>query len=190
VAVIGIATGMTASGLLKSGLKSITCIELVPEVRDAAARFFSGDNRGVLSDPRVRTVIDDGRHFLGTTKARFDIILSDLFVPWHEGTGALYTLEHFKTVGTRLKPGGLFMLWLPAYEITEEEFFVIARTFCEAFPCVRSGRIPFQLADPLSASSVPMRRCLTAILRWPLPRDQLIQKRTSSSAIRQVCLSG
>ena len=35
-------------------------------------------------------------------------IVGDLFVPWHAGTGALYSTEHFAAVSRRLHEGGVF----------------------------------------------------------------------------------
>jgi spermidine synthase len=192
-AVIGVATGMTASGLLNSGLKSITCIELVPEVEEAARRFYSMDNRGLLADPRVRVVIDDGRNFMRTTRQRFDIVLSDLFVPWHEGTSALYTLDHFRSVQDKLREGGLFLLWLPAYELTEEEFMVIAKTFCEVFPCVALWQNTFSSRGPvvgLAGTMAPLSfvNIEKAVRqRSPQPEKDFIERDPAGLLVRFIC---
>lgn len=132
--VIGLATGITLSGVLKGGAERAVCVELVPAVADMARKWYGRDNLNALSDPRLKLVLDDGRHFLRYTRERFDLVVSDLFVPWHEGTSALYTRDHFSSVCKALAPGGLFALWLPLYELTLEEFAVIARTFTDVFP--------------------------------------------------------
>ena len=50
----------------------------------------------MLDDPRVTVVVDDARHYLARTDLRFDVIVSDLFVPWESRTGYLYTVEHYR----------------------------------------------------------------------------------------------
>ena len=109
-------------------------VELVPEVA-ALARSTSALERRPARSPDVRLVIDDGRRHLGATGETFDVIVSDLFIPWHAG-GELYSLEMYATVARRLAPGGLFCQWLPLYQLTREEFEVIARTFLAVFPHV------------------------------------------------------
>lgn len=68
------------------------------------------------------------------TNRRFDVIISDLFVPWESLTGYLYTLEHYQIARARLKPDGLFCQWLPLYQIGPEEFERIADSFGSVFP--------------------------------------------------------
>lgn len=131
---IGAATGVSASGLLNSGLDSITLVELIPEVAWAARWYFADSNRGLFSDPRVKERVDDGRRFLARSKDKYDIITSDLFVPWHEGTSFLYTKEHFENARARLTPEGVYVMWLPLYEVTIEEFLIIGKTFGSVFP--------------------------------------------------------
>ncbi len=136
LAMIGVGTGITASGFLDAGLERIVLIEMIPEVADAATRYFRDQNRGVLNDPRVRVVIEDGRHFLAAHADRFDIICTDLVTPWNEGAAALYSQEHFLTMRDRLNAGGMAVVWLPLYQLAREEFLVIARTMASAFPTV------------------------------------------------------
>ena len=78
-----------------------------------ARRHFARWNGGLLDRPDVRLVVDDGRRHLGATGETFDVIVSDLFIPWHASAGNLYSLEMYRTVARRLAPGGLFCQWLP-----------------------------------------------------------------------------
>ena len=107
-------------------------MEIVPGILDAA-REFSDVNRNVLDDPQVAAIVADGRNHLFGTAERFDVIVGDLFVPWHAGTGYLYTAEHFRIVRERLKPGGVFAQWLQANQLSAEEFRIIAATFADVF---------------------------------------------------------
>jgi len=88
---------------------------------------------GLFTDTRSTVLIEDGRHYLMATKEKFDVIDSDLFVPYRSGAGSLYTKEHFESVNNRLKPEGIFVQWLPAYQVTDFEFNVIARTMLEVY---------------------------------------------------------
>ena len=51
-----------------------------------------------------------------------------------QGEGRLFSLEHFRNVRRALRPGGLYCHWIPAYQVTEEHFRMIAATFLKAFP--------------------------------------------------------
>src|SRR5690606_21458985 len=73
-------------------------------------------------------------NFLRNTRAGFDVVIGDLFVPWHAGAGALYAREHFAAVRARLAPRGVFCQWLPLYQLSEPELRTIAATFLDVFP--------------------------------------------------------
>lgn len=78
-------------------------------------------------------------------------MIGDLFVPWKRGNAALYSLEHFRNVAERLAPDGLFAQWVPLYQVREQEFGIIARTFAEAFPDVTLWRGDFLPEGPIVA---------------------------------------
>jgi spermidine synthase len=118
-------------------------IELVANVVFAAKRYFSTWANGLFEDKRVEIITDDARNFLLGTNEYFDVIVGDLFTPWHAGTGSLYTLEHFQQGRRRLAVGGIFAQWLPLYQLTPESFEVIAATFARVFPQVTVWRADF-----------------------------------------------
>jgi len=97
----------------------------------------------------VQLVVGDGRRFLAATADPWDVVVSDLFIPWHAGAGSLYAREMFETVARRLSAGGLFCQWLPLYQMTREEFDVIARTFLAVFPEVSLWRNDFYPDRPV-----------------------------------------
>jgi len=134
VAFVGMATGITASAGPALGVEQTTVVELVPEVAAMAQAHFGAWNAALLRRPDVRLVVDDGRRWLAASAERFDVVVSDLFIPWHAGAGSLYAREMFETVARRLSPGGVFCQWLPLYQLTREEFDAIARTFVAVFP--------------------------------------------------------
>ena len=79
------------------------------------------------------------------------MINADLFVPFRSGAGSLYSREHFQNAKARLKPGGVFVQWLPLYQVTEYEFSVIARTMVEVFDQVSLWRNNFQPGEEVLA---------------------------------------
>jgi spermidine synthase len=88
----------------------------------------------VLDNPKVEVVFDDARHFLATTREKFDIITSDPIHPWVRGNSILFSREYYQIVRNRLKPGGLATQWVPLYETSELAIKIQAKTFMDAFP--------------------------------------------------------
>ena len=148
---LGLGTGITAGAALEHPVHRLTAVELVPEVVAAARAYFAPYANGVFTDPRARVLADDGRRVLARTAERYDVIVGDLFTPWHAGTGSLYTAEHFRAVRARLRPGGIFAQWLPLYQLSDAEFFVIVRTMAAVFPQVTLWRGDFSPSRPIVA---------------------------------------
>ena len=98
----------------------MVAMELLPGVV-RLAREFRAENGGVLDDPRVELRLADGRNHLFGSDQRFDAIVGDLFIPWHAGTGSLYTIEHFENVRERLSAGGVFVQWLQLDQVSRDE---------------------------------------------------------------------
>lgn len=135
VAFIGLATGSTpGAALVHDEVERIVAIELSGEVSDLAREHFRDLNRGLHTDPRARVLIEDGRIHLASARARYDVVVGDLFLPWGAGAGRLYSVEHFQAVARALRPGGLFCQWLPAYQLTRSQLARIAHGFAQVFP--------------------------------------------------------
>ena len=148
VAFIGVATGITAAAALDFPVEKVVAMEIIPGVVDEVDQFAKWNN-AFHRDERVELVVADGRNHLLGTRERFDVIISDLFVPWHAGTGDLYTREHFQMCRDRLAPGGLFAQWLAGYQFTAEELRSIAASFAEAFPVITLWRNDFDTKLPI-----------------------------------------
>jgi len=149
VAFIGLATGITASAGPALGVQETTVVELVPEVARVAQTYFSPWNGQLFERSDVRLVLDDGRRYLAASRDGFDVIVSDLFIPWHASAGNLYAREMYETVARRLAPGGVFCQWLPLYQLTREEFDTIVRTFLTVFPQASLWRGDFYPDRPI-----------------------------------------
>ena len=140
---LGMGTGITAGASLNHEVERVVVVELVSNVIPAAKRYFSAWANKLFEDKRVEIIADDARNFLLGTSEQFEVIVGDLFTPWHAGTGSLYTVEHFQQVKKHLKPGGVFAQWLPLYQLTPESFEIIAATFAAVFPQVTLWRGDF-----------------------------------------------
>ena len=146
---LGMGTGITAGASLLFPVERVVVCELLPEVVRLANDHFGPWTEGLFQDPRVTIHAEDGRNCLRRSPDRFDLIISDLFTPWKAGTGNLYTLEHYRAAASRLEPGGLFVQWIPSYQVSETEFGIIARTMDEVF-----GQVVLWRGDLFPAQSV------------------------------------
>jgi spermidine synthase len=140
---LGMGTGITAGAALSHDVERVVVVELVSNVIPAAKRYFSSWTNNLFKDKRVEIIADDARNFLLGTNEKFDVIVGDLFTPWHAGTGSLYTVEHFKQAKKHLNKGGVFAQWLPLYQLTPESFEIIVKTFATVFPEVTLWRGDF-----------------------------------------------
>ena len=120
--------------MLYPGIKRIVICELEPLIPRSVGPFFSKENYDVLHDPRVEIVYDDARHFILTTKEKFDIITSDPIHPWVRGAATLYTQEYLELARQHLNPGGVMTEWVPLYESGTDAVKSEIATFLDAFP--------------------------------------------------------
>ncbi|WP_221930760.1 fused MFS/spermidine synthase [Changchengzhania lutea] len=140
---LGMGTGITAGASLSHNVERVVVVELISNVIPAAKKYFSSWTNNLFNDKRVEIIADDARNFLLGSNEKFDVIVGDLFTPWHAGTGSLYTIEHFKQAKKSLKKGGIFAQWLPLYQLTPKSFEIISATFASVFPNVTLWRADF-----------------------------------------------
>jgi spermidine synthase len=135
VLIVGFGAGVTAgSFVLYPGIERIVICEIEPLIPKVVASHFSEQNYDVLKDPRVEVIYDDARHYLLTTRERFDIITSDPIHPWVKGSATLYTREYFELVKKHLNPGGVVTQWVPFYQSTSDVVKSQVATFFSTFP--------------------------------------------------------
>jgi spermidine synthase len=133
--VIGLGAGITAGAVsVDPAVERVVVAEIEPLVPHAAAEYFSAHNFGVVSSPKVELRIDDGRHFLATTREQFDVITSDPLDPWVKGAAALYTREFWQLARERLNAGGVVTVFVQLYESTPEAVRSEIATFLAVFP--------------------------------------------------------
>jgi len=134
VAFLGVGTGISVSSFVACPrVQRVDAVELIPEVVQALP-YFSRSNLAFYDDPRCHLHVNDARHFMARTSRQYDVVVADLFTPWHSQTGYMYTVEHFRHCRQRLKPGGLYCQWLALWQLGAVEFEMIADSFREVYP--------------------------------------------------------
>jgi spermidine synthase len=105
---IGLSSGSWATVVANHpGLERLTIIEinpgylrLIPEYPDVA---------GLLVNPKVHIVIDDGRRWLlRNRKRQFDLIVANATFHWRSNATNLLSKEFLELIRARLKPGGIY----------------------------------------------------------------------------------
>ena len=135
VLVIGCGAGVTAGAVsIDPYLEQETIAEIEPLVPKVVSTYFAEHNFNVIANPKVRVQLDDARHYLMTTKEKFDAITSDPLDPWVKGAAMLYTREFFEIVKEHLNPGGVVTLFVQLYESNTAAVKSEIATFMEAFP--------------------------------------------------------
>ncbi len=132
VLVVGLGTGITLNAMSDHPTKSITCVEISPEVVKAEA-YFSEYNNNVLKDPKVDLVVNDGRNLLLTDPKQYDVIVSEPSNPWQTGNSNLFTDDFYRLAESRLKENGIFCQWIGLYDITTVNLKIASRTFLNTF---------------------------------------------------------
>jgi spermidine synthase len=130
---LGLGTGMTASSAAEDQQLQVDVVELLPEVISASAHFTQAFGGG-LPNPRLQLISADARRFVRASAQRYDLIVSDNFHPARSGSGALYTVEHFRAVQGRLAEGGLYCQWLPLHQLDLDSLRSIVRAFVTVYP--------------------------------------------------------
>jgi spermidine synthase len=152
VFVLGLGTGITASALTRStSLRHARVVELLPQVVTLARRHFGPWTGPLFSDPRFQIEVGDARTALRDDTARYDLVLGDLFLPWLPGAELLMGREHFASVRDHLRPGGLFVQWLPLYQLTEPVLNDILATAGSVFGDVHIFRENHDPSAPMIA---------------------------------------
>ena len=145
---LGLGTGVTAAAAAADPTLHVDVAELMPEVIAASAHFRPAPATGG-QPPQPHVVAADARRFVRAAGPRYDIIVADNFHPARSGSGALYTVEHFRAVKERLAEGGLFCQWLPLHQLDLATLRSIVRSFMVAYPRVAAILATNSLQTPV-----------------------------------------
>ena len=133
---IGLGSGMLVGESIRHDrVQAITCVEIEPGVL-AGAAFFARENHRVLSNPRVRVVIDDIANYLRTTSERYRVISADEKTALdYASNGFSYSREYYGLLRRRLAPGGILIQWVPT-NLPPPQYTMVLKTFADSFPHV------------------------------------------------------
>ena len=136
VLILGAGSGTDVAAALKHGVRSVDAVEIDPAIL-RLGRQLHPDRP--YSDPRVRPVADDARHFLRTTEKKYDLVvfaLIDSLTLQSAFSGVrlesyMFTEESFRAVRNVLKPDGVLVV----YNYFREPWLVdrLANTAAAAF---------------------------------------------------------
>jgi spermidine synthase len=144
--VVACGAGITAGTfVIHPDITRIVICDIEPLVPTRVAPVFGPENYHVVdgiarenphtvSGKEVQVIYDDGRHFLETTRKKFDIITSDPVDLWVKGCAALNTVEYYQMCRDHLKPGGSVCFWIPLYQSTLETTKSVYAAFFKVFP--------------------------------------------------------
>jgi len=115
VLIVGAGTGNDVAAALGAGAETITAVEIDPVIVGLGRTLHP---QKPYDDPRVTIVVDDGRHFLRTTRESFDLIVFGV-LDSHTALSSftnvrlddyIYTVESMQDARKRLKPGGILSI--------------------------------------------------------------------------------
>src|SRR5439155_4935693 len=113
VLIVGAGTGTDVAIAIAKGAQHVDAVEIDPRLRDLGAQLHPDRP---YQDPRVTSIIDDGRAFLQRTTRHYDLILFALpdSLTLVSGQSSLrlesylFTVEAVREARAHLKPGGVF----------------------------------------------------------------------------------
>jgi spermidine synthase len=133
--VVGFGAGVTAGTFtLQPSMQRIVICEMEAIIPATTRKYFRAEQYDVLDDPRTHVIYDDARHYILTTREKFDIITSDPIHPFVKGSAMLYSKEYFEMVKSRLNPGGVVTQWVPLYDSDMSTVKSEIATFFDVFP--------------------------------------------------------
>jgi spermidine synthase len=135
VLVLGGGDGLAVREILRyPAVQSVTLVDLDSEV----TRLFTdnpllaGLNGGALRDPRVRIVNADAFAWLTSVRDAFDVVVADFPDPHNYSLGKLYSRSFYRTLRSRLAPGGVTVVQATSPMFARRSFWCIAETMRSA----------------------------------------------------------
>ena len=127
--------GASYSFLLHPELERVACVEIAPEIVDAA-EYLQKANHNFLAreDPRYHFIEEDARAYLQYTNVKYDIIATDCTDLRYKLNANLYDREYFEAARKALSPNGIVVVWMPLGGLSDSLFRLTLRTFMSVFP--------------------------------------------------------
>lgn len=119
--VIGFGTGVSARAVDDAGFSHTDIIDLSEDIFTLADKHFQSVNGGVLSRPRARAHVTDGRNFLLLSEERYDLIGMEISSIWFAGAASLYNREFYQLVKSRLADDGILQQWVQLHRLSPRD---------------------------------------------------------------------
>jgi len=132
VLIICFGTGQTVNAVRRENPKSIDVVDINPDIFKLAHNFPA--NEDVLSDPKVKHIVMDGRAYMRRIQKTYDVITLEPMPPTQAGVNNLYSKEFYEFARNRLSAHGTIAQWLPFYSVPPKYAASIAKTFHDVFP--------------------------------------------------------
>lgn len=130
--VICFGTGQTANAVRRENAVSVDIVDINKNIFKLAHNFSA--NEAVLDDPRVKTIVMDGRAYVRRTNKVYDVITLEPMPPNFAGVNALYSIEFYQHAREKMSKNGVIAQWLPFHLVAPHYSASIAKTFQTVFP--------------------------------------------------------
>ena len=149
VAIIGLAAGTIAHQFTKVyGQVSIDGVEIDPSIVDVGRKYFA------MNEPNLHVHIQDGRTYLETTQAQYDVVAIDAFqqpyIPFQ-----LTTHEFFSTIRSHLSSTGVVALNTAHTPHDYRLVQAFVNTMSKVFPSVYVFDVPGTFNTEIMATVQP-----------------------------------
>jgi spermidine synthase len=131
VLLVGVGAGQTPARMLLHDVELLDCVDLEPAIFAAIRRHFDAT---WLEDPRVRTLVADGRTHILHGAERYDVISLEPGQVFRPGVAFFYSEDFYRRARARLRAGGIVAQFVPLPFLTTDEFRAVVRSFRDVFP--------------------------------------------------------
>lgn len=177
VLIVGGGTGNEAAAALRRGAERVDVVEIDPVILRIGRERHP---ERPYSDPRVRTFVDDGRHYVATSDQTYDLIVFGFLDSTSRLAGLsnirldnyIYTIEALREARRRLAPDGLLQITYYA-----SQPFIAARLQAMLAAALGQPPLAYQLAHGRSLDLILFSG--PALLHLPAePRLEGLVRRT------------
>lgn len=163
--------GMLREVLRHRQIAHVTQVEIDQQVIDMCRTYLPNHSDGAFDDPRVTIVIDDGFHFIQSTRETFDVIISDSTDPIGPGE-ALFKESFYAGCKRCLTPGGVLVSQNGVAFMQLEEVETTARRLDRVF-------------DDVSFYTAAVPTYIGGIMTFAWATDNMTLRHADVSALRR-----
>lgn len=168
VAIIGLAGGTIARQFTSAyGNVPIDGVEIDPAIVATGRRYFG------MTEPNLHVYVADGRPFMRTTTAMYDVVAIDAFqqpyIPFQ-----LTTVEFFQEVRAHLSPNGVVCMNAGHTRTDFRLIQALVNTLSQVFPSVYTFNVPGTFNTEIMATAQPTSLATFQQNLQQIPADSLV----------------